>query len=952
MRGTLTFLAAGAVLAAVPVRAQQQDTAYARLVRAYTTDARFLPASLASLPASASVPSPERYFGTIAGAPGVMHHASEVYGYFRALAKATPRVRVETLGKSEEGREMILVIIADDSTMQHLDTYRARMAELSDPRRLSGGPDSVIAGAKPIYYLNGGLHSTEMGSPEMLMELAYRLAVGTDSATARIRDNVITIINPVSEPDGRDRAVDWYYRYTKGRKEFDDGFPRTPPYWGKYVFHDNNRDGLQISQALTKAIFGVYYDWHPLVMHDLHESVPLLYISTGTGPYNVTNDPIITSEWQLFANSDITALSAEGLPGVWTWGFFDGWWPGYAMWVANNHNAIGRFYETFGNAGADTYVRDLSHESYAGEPVTSRQWYRAWPPTKKVRWSLRDNVNYQEAGVLASLSLTARDAPALLRDFWQTGVNSLTRGRTTAPYAYVIPGFARQRDPGRTAYLVNQLLRQHIEMHERTTGDSAGDFVIQLDQPYRDLAVNLLEEQHYPEKAQYPPYDDIAWTLGDLYGVAVHAVNDSGALHWTGLKAVTDTVAASQQVQGTGSVYLLPYRAQTEVIEALYALHGGAAGRGRSKPGAMPGVWSAERSFAVGTDSFPVGSLIFDGLSSAAARDLAGRYSLPLVAVMRQPDVAKRALTLPRVAIYRAWYDTQDEGWARYTFEQYGIPYTSIDKDDLRRGKLRDRFDVILVPNLRGSVDRLIHGIDRSFGPLPFTKTAQTPSFGEPASSPDITGGPGFEGMTGLQQFVDDGGTLITLGGATRLAAETGIAAPLSPHVTRTLFHPGSIVRVRARGAPSPLLYGYPDTTTVFRGNDPLYQVQPRDSAMLVLQYGTKLPEHKDEGPMLGIVDSTRHVPADSTTGASGVKEGKAGKEEKETKEPPYVVSGLVRGQDEILGQGAIFDVPVRAGRVIAFTFDPLHRFLNHHEFSMVWNALMYWNDRPGTPVK
>jgi hypothetical protein len=561
-------------------------------------------------------------------------------------------------------------------------------------------------------------------------------------------------------------------------------------------------------------------------------------------------------------------------------------------------------------------------------------------------------VNYQEAGVLASLSLTARDAPALLRDFWQTGVNSLTRGRTTAPYAYVIPGFARQRDPGRTAYLVNQLLRQHIEVHERTTGDSAGDFVIQLDQPYRDLAVNLLEEQHYPEKAQYPPYDDIAWTLGDLYGVAVHAVNDSGALHWTGLKAVTDTVAASQQVQGTGSVYLLPYRAQTEVIEALYALHGGVAGRGRSKPGAMPGVWSAERSFAVGTDSFPVGSLIFDGLSSAAARDLAGRYSLPLVAVMRQPDVAKRALTLPRVAIYRAWYDTQDEGWARYTFEQYGIPYTSIDKDDLRRGKLRDRFDVILVPNLRGSVDRLIHGIDRSFGPLPFTKTAQTPSFGEPASSPDITGGPGFEGMAGLQQFVDDGGTLITLGGATRLAAETGIAAPLSPHVTRTLFHPGSIVRVRARGAPSPLLYGYPDTTTVFRGNDPLYQVQPRDSVMLVLQYGTKLPEHKDEGPMLGIVDSTRHVPADSTTGASGVKEGKAGKEEKETKEPPYVVSGLVRGQDEILGQGAIFDVPVRAGRVIAFTFDPLHRFLNHHEFSMVWNALMYWNDRPGTPVK
>src|SRR6185437_7960957 len=159
---------------------------------------------------------------------------------------------------------------------------------------------------------------------------------------------------------------------------------------------------------------------------------------------------------------------------------------------------------------------------------------------------------------------------------------------------------------------------------ERTAGDSAGDFVVQLDQPYRDLAVNLLEAQHYPEKAQYPPYDDIAWTLGDLYGVAVHAVTDSGALHWTGLRALTDTVAASQQVRGAGTVYLLPYPAQTEVIAALYALRGAAAG-----------------------------------------------HSLPLVAVTQPPDVVKRAITLPRVAIYRAWYDTQDEGWARYTFEQY-----------------------------------------------------------------------------------------------------------------------------------------------------------------------------------------------------------------------------------------------------------------------------------------
>ena len=477
-------LATVAPLGARQLGAQQLDTVYARLVREYTTDARFLPASLASLPVSPTVPSPRSHFGTITGAPGVMHRADEVYGYFRALAGATPRVKIEKLGTTEEGRDILIAIVADEATMRDLDRYKQLMARLADPRTLSGSAvDSVLDAAKPIYYLNGGLHSPEMGSPEMLMELAYRLAVSDEPAIRRIRENVITIINPVSEPDGRDKQVDWYYRYTKGRPDWNDGFPRSTPYWGRYVVHDNNRDGLQISQALTRAIFRVYYDWHPLVMHDLHESVPLLYISTGTGPYNETNDPIMISEWQLLANNDITALSAAGLPGVWTWGFFDGWWPGYAMWVANNHNSIGRFYETFGNAGADTYVRDLSGERYAGEPVTSRQWYRSWPPTKKVRWSLRDNVNYQEAGVLASLGYTAENGVTLLRNFRQKGANSLARGRSQKPHAYLIPGFARQHDPRRVAYLVNQLQRQQLEVHRRTAGDSAGDFVVLLDQP-------------------------------------------------------------------------------------------------------------------------------------------------------------------------------------------------------------------------------------------------------------------------------------------------------------------------------------------------------------------------------------------------------------------------------------------------------------------------------------
>jgi hypothetical protein len=927
------LIACAALCRPLAAQQQQSDTAFARLVREHTTDPKFLPSSVASLPLSATTPSPQAHFGSIVGAPGVMHHSDEIYGYFRALARATPRVRVETVGKTEAGRDIILVVIADSATLQTTDTYRAALERLADPRTVPAGSlDSVLASAKPVYYLNGGLHSAEMGSPEMLMELAYRLAVSDDPAVRDIRDHVITLINPVSEPDGRDRQVDWYLHYTKRHPTPDDGFPRSSPFWGNYAFHDNNRDGLQMALALTRAIYRIYYDWHPLVMHDLHESIPLLYVSTGTGPYNEHNDPIAISEWQLLANNDITALDEQGLPGVWTWAFFDGWWPGYAMWVANNHNAIGRFYETFGNAGANTYVRDLSDDEYAGDPVTSRQWYRPWPPTKKVRWSARDNVNYMEAGVLASLTFTAHNGQRLLHNFWQKGVNSMTRGRTEKPYGFLIPGFARQRDPARTAYLVNQLERQHIEVLRRSTGDSAGDFLVLRDQPYGDLVANLLGEQHYPESAKYPPYDDIAWTLGSLYGVTVTPLDDSTVFQRTGFESLTDTVAASGTVRGTGAVYVAANRGQGNLVPALYSL---ASREPRSR------AFAAETTFVVGTDSFPPGSVILEGASAQAIRDLGARFSLDVVAMAPAPSVPRHPLDLPRVAIYHSWYSTQDAGWARYTFEQYGLPYQSIDKDDLRRGRLRARFDVILVPRFFGSLAQMVNGVDRKWGPLAYERSADTPNLGSPFSSPDITGGPGFEGVAELRNFVDQGGTLITLDAATALAAETGIARELSPHRAGSLFHPGSIVRARVRRRSSPILYGYPDVTTVFRGNGPLFQVADRDSALVVLQYGATRKEERGEGAMLGIPDTTPAKAPHPDSARAEQPKPKAGGDS------AYVVSGMVRNPKEIVGQAAIFDIPVRKGRVIAFTFDPLHRFLNHHEFALVWNALANWNDRP-----
>ncbi len=909
------------VITSATVLAQQIDEDYNKLIREYTTDKKFLPSSVLNLVKDPKIPSPHTFFGTIIGAPGVMHRSSEIYSYYKKLAETSPLITIQQVGITEEGRPINLVMIGNDDAMKRPDFFKSQLALLADPRKMgSADVNAVINSTKPVFYLNGGLHSIEMGSPEMLMELAYRLITDNTDDIKKIRGNIIVIINPVSEPDGRDKQVDWYYRYSKARTNFDDGFRYSPPYWGKYVFHDNNRDGIQVSQALTKTIFNIYYDWHPTVMLDLHESVPLIYMSTGTGPYNETIDPITIGEWQIMANHDITTLAAQGLPGAFTWAFYDGWYPGYGIWVANNHNSIGRFYETFGNAGANTYLRNIGDMKYAGDAATSKEWYRPDPATPWVNWSSRNNINYMEAGVLASLSYTADNAKLLLRNFYQKGLNNIRKGKEEKPRAFVIP--AQQHDPGMAAYLVNQLRKQKIEVHHVDTGKNKNDYIVMLDQPYRNLAVSLLTKQNFSKDAKFPPYDDIAWTLGYLYGVDVRA-EDSIKYNKNSLSLVKDDIQYAGQIKGTGTNYILHYKAQNTVLPALYWL---AAENKNAKASVLD-----KRTALEGTkDTVAAGSVLFSDISEGQAKYISAHFGLDLLSVKNISAAKQHPVNLPKVAIYHTWFNTQDEGWSRYTFEQLGIPYTSIQKDDLKAGGLRKRFDVILIPRTGGGASNFINEIDRKFGPMPYTKTTEFPSHGFPDSTHDMTGGPGFAGMAELSRFVDEGGVIVSLDNTSQILAETGIVRELQEANAAGLFHPGSIVNVKVRKTDNPVMYGFPEVFPIFRGNGPLLQTAKYNRDMMLLQYGTKplKDEEKYTGPILGMPDK-KEMPAAS----EAVK-----------KEAPYVLSGMVRNEQTIIGHGAIFNVPVGTGRVIAFTFDPLHRFLNLHDAPLVWNVLINWD--------
>src|SRR5919198_1249541 len=361
---------------------QSDDAEFARLVKEWTTRPEFISPLVDHLPKIDGVPSPKDVLGHHLGEPRKLTYYTDILKYYNALAAASPRLKLLSIGKSNEGRDLVVVFVGSEESIKNLDTYRGDLARLADPRKITDAQArEVIAKAKPIYHLSGGLHSGEVGPSEMLMELAYRVATEDSPLIKQIRDNVIVSITPVADPDGRDRNVDWYYKYGVNETE---GQPTGAgvPYWGKYVFHDDNRD-INYSQVEMRALLDWYLQWHPPIMHDLHQAQTLLYTFSGQPPQNPNLDPILYGELPMIANFEMAQFAKYGMPGVWTHGFVDMWSPGYLAFMSSNHNGMIRMNEIQGFSGANTQKIRLNANAGGGRggSQATREWYRPWPAT-------------------------------------------------------------------------------------------------------------------------------------------------------------------------------------------------------------------------------------------------------------------------------------------------------------------------------------------------------------------------------------------------------------------------------------------------------------------------------------------------------------------------------------------------------------------------------------------
>lgn len=977
---------------------QPIDQEYTNKIREYTTAPNLTSPLVDYLPASKTVPTPKAVLGDVAGAPGILPYSTQVYSYLRMLEKASPRVKVFSIGRTEEGREMIAVAVSSETNLSHLDENRVRLGKLADPRVIQmddAEADRLVNSSVPVYYITGTIHSPETGAPTALMELAYRLAVDESPYIKDIREGVITLITPVVEVDGRDRMVDIYRWHLAHPKD------NWPPlvYWGHYVAHDNNRDAMAMTLKLTQNVLNTYVTWKAQVLHDLHESVPFLYDNTaGDGPFNAWIDPILTNEWEMIAWRNVADMTAFGMPGVFTHGDFDTWSPGYLMFIAATHNGISRLYETYGNGGADTEEHTLQPDEY------SRTWFRQNPPLPKVLWSQRDNNNYEQTGLLTSLHYFSDNSKLFLKNFYLKSKRSVLKPANEGPAAYVFP--ADDPRPGAQAQLLSTLRMQGCEISRakgpfsvtvrqkkekstagkgskpdddskdpETTGTNsersgseekggeatktipfpAGSYIVRMDQPYSRIADALLDYQYWsPEDPQKTPYDDTGWTFPALFNVRVTRVVDTKVLD-VPMELVSE-IKAPGGIHASGSVFVINGNADTALATLRYKMKNAS-------------IEAAEEPFEASGQKFSRGSLILKDASSSDLQSISSQLGLEVYALSTAPSVRTHPVRAARVALLHTWLNTQAEGWWREALDQMEIPYDYISTQAISHvGELRSKYDVILFPPVgRGDAMAIVNGLPTAWGnPLPWKNTPETPNIGKNDSTDDIRPGLGWEGVARLQDFIKQGGVLVTTMDTAQFATTLGLTHGVSIAPPKQMKIVGSVLRARVVDAASPIAYGYTDTLSVYCDNGPIFDISNTIGARRFRHLG---PEQTERPTGRGTADDPDFTPGRAATAAPEEPHAQAWEAQPLTEDqlrngigviPPasrprvvlrygdnkeLLVSGLLAGGTEIAQHAAVVDVPSGSGHVVLFSNNPIYRGETIASYSLVLNTILNFDN-------
>jgi hypothetical protein len=844
---------------------------------------------------------PDKFLGFKVGADRKLADYAQITAYFQKLAQESPKIKLFTIGESVQKKPMIMAAISTPENLARLDRWKEITHKLRDPRLTSSDEARKLAReGKAIVLITCSLHATEIAASQMSMELAYDLVTGkTFFDAGKMLSDVIVLLVPSHNPDGNQMVVDWYKKYV-GTKYEGGGMP-----WLYHVYagHDNNRDWYMFNLPETRAVTKVlYHDWLPQVHIDEHQqgsNGARLFIPPFMDPPLPNIQPMVWRTVNLFGTGMGYDLQKHGLSGVVNGRSYTAWWIGACDDTSWLHNVIGILSEAASVRVATPIsieANEIPTTFYEKRMDFVDPWPGGW-------WRLRDIVDYELVLSKSLIKTAGLNKEDLLFNFYQMYKNSIEKVDRNQPFAFVIP--ARQRDYPTTLKMLEVLMTGGVEIHQAKADFvaggrlyPAGSFVVKMAQPYKTYAWALLEKQKYPDMRQYPdgppvpPYDNAAWTLPLQMGVACDQVDETFEAR---LEKIDKVPYPPVKAPGAAPWIVLDAKANASYAVA-FALLKDKAEVYRSK-GPVLG-----KSFVAAAGSFVIKGTpeVLKALPGLLEKRHAETFGLDDVSA-----VDKGAVKNPRIGLFQSWRGNMDEGWTRYVFDDMGIPYKTLHNEDIKGTKEKK-------PDLRADYDVIVFA-DENANTIKGTRPgagaggaggAESPMarmFRQMVVPPEYEGGIGQEGVDALKAFVEKGGVLVTLNGASEFAISE-FSAParnaLQGVDRAKFFCPTSILRILVDNE-TPIGYGMPKESAAMFVNS--------------LALETFSPPYDWDRKVVAT------YPDDNV-----------------------LLSGWLLGEEYLTRKAAVVDTKYKDGRIILIGIRCQNRAQAHGTYKFLLNALLY----------
>ncbi len=847
--------------------------------------AAFLPAAAV---AQQAVPTPASVIGFEPGADFKLATYEQSIEYFRRLEQASDRIRLVDVGKTSEGRDWFVALISSPQNLAALDRYREIAMRLAHPAGLTDDEARDLAHeGRALVDISGGLHASEVAGAQHTIELAWELVSSRgDPRIDAILDNVILMLWPSLNPDGQDIVVNWYRENVGGPYE-------TAPLhelYQKYIGHDNNRDAYMLNVPESRVIARTWRDWEPEIIYVHHQSSPFptrIWLPPFAEPIADRTPGLIARETNAIGMLIAQELDSRGQPGATHMGTgFDAWYPGYIDYMPVLQNVAAWWTETalFSYATPGYYtIRDFpaNYRDLRPDALYTSPWPGGW-------WRLRDAVEYMTTASVATLDYAAKFREQVLYNRYQSGRDAIRRYQKEPPFAYIVP--QEQRDPMAAVELLRRLAFNGLRVSQLTAAVDQdgmtyprGTWVIPMDQEFAELARQLLEPQVYPDLREYPggppeqPYDAAGWTLQYQMGVRVVAAK---APLSDAFRAALQSLEGEPVARDASPLSELTTNATAAGIVPPAGRITGSGPALAVDPAQNDAFRVVNRALAAGgTVRFAAaegnrgGRYVISGMSGATLEGWVRELGL-----RGERTSATGTPVRGRMALYKPWTASMDEGWTRWLLDRYEFGYTTITNADFAAGDLRARFDVIAFAS--DGARTILDG---------FAKGSVPPMY---------EGGIGEAGVRALDAFVRAGGTLVCLNRSTDLAIQQ-LHLPVTNAVARIdrkdFFASGSILEVITDPAEQ-VMAGMPDRAAIFFDGSPVFE--PGDGFE-----GEVLARYADAGSPL--------------------------------------LSGYLLGEKYLNGRAAALEVRHGDGRVVLIGFRPQWRGQPFGTFRVLFNALL-----------